>query len=274
VLKLLRAAEINKLRSVIVTLSKPVKPVAGILTTEKEKITLIKQYPVDEVVVLPVSPEMMSQTAAEFFEHYLCENLGMKHLVVGSDFALGCGRQGDTNWLKKECALKDAEMTVVKPLKLGGKIVSSSLIRRYLKDGELEKANKMLGRFYHFDGMPEKGRGIAAKLGAPTVNLKVSGGKILPPGVHASIIGAKNEIWPSIINIGIRPTFFTEGETVPEVNIFGFSGKWPVKKTDIYLCSNIRQEKRFANTDFLKAQIQKDISQAKKYFNIEDELQI
>jgi riboflavin kinase/FMN adenylyltransferase len=128
----------------------------------------------------------------------------------------------------------------------------------------------MLGRFYHFEGMPEKGRGIATKLGAPTVNLKVTNGKILPSGVHASIIGSGNEIWPSIINIGIRPTFFTEGETVPEINIFGFSGKWPRKNTDIYLCSNIRKEKRFTNTDALKAQIKKDIKLAKKYFSIKD----
>jgi riboflavin kinase/FMN adenylyltransferase len=266
--QLVKIAALNKLRCVIVTLSKPVKPVAGILTTEPEKIELMKQYPIDELIVLPVSPEIMEQSAADFFEEYLCAKLGMKHLVVGRDFALGRGRQGDTRWLKKECAKKDAGMTVVKPLRLRGKTVSSSLIRQYLKSGDLERANSLLGRFYHFDGMPEKGRGFGRKIGVPTVNLKVIGGKLLPAGVYTAILGVGNEIWPSVINIGIRPTFFSEGETIPEANVFGFSGKWPNEKTDVYLCSSIRKERRFLKINALKEQIEKDITRAKKYFGI------
>jgi len=266
--RLVKTAKHNRFRCVVVTLSKPVKPVTGILTTEPEKIELMKQYPIDELIVLPVLPEVMEQSAADFFEEYLCGKLGMKHLVVGSDFALGRGRQGDTSWLKKECVKKGAGMTVVKPLRIDGKIVSSSLIRQCLKSGELEKANSLLGRFYHFDGMPEKGRGFGRKMGVPTVNLKVLGGKLLPAGVYTAILGVGSEIWPSVINIGVRPTFFSEGETVPEANILGFSGKWPNEKTGVYLCSTIRKEKRFSNINALKEQIDKDITRAKKYFGL------
>jgi len=83
------------------------------------------------------------------------------------------------------------------------------------------------------------------------------------------MLGIKNNIWPAVINIGIRPTFFSEGETVPEANIFGFSGKWPQELTGVYLCSSIRGEKRFSSIDALKSQISKDIDKAKKYFGID-----
>ena len=266
--KLSKIAAQKKLKCVIVALSKPIKPVAGILTTESEKSELMKQYSVDEIVLLPVIQEIVVQSAATFFEEFLCGKLNMKHLVVGSDFALGRGRQGDTNWLKKECAKKGAGMTVVEPKRYKGKIISSSLIRQLIKDGKLDLANKLLGRLYHFEGLQEKGRGLGTKIGVPTVNLKVAGGKLLPSGVFAAMIGTGNNIWPSVINIGIRPTFFSEGETVPEVHIFGFSGNWPKGVTDVYLCASIRKEKRFSSITSLKQQIKKDIVQAKKYFGL------
>jgi riboflavin kinase/FMN adenylyltransferase len=267
--KLVETAARKELRCVIVALSRPIKPVAGILTTETEKAELMKQYPVDEIVLLPVSQEIIAQSAAVFFEDFLCGKLNMKHLVVGKDFALGRGRQGDTSWLKKECAKKGTGITIVEPKRYRGKTISSSLIREYIKKGDIDSANRLLGRFYHFEGMPEKGRGLGTKMGVPTVNLKVTGGKLLPSGVFTAMIGVGSDIWPAVINIGIRPTFFSEGENVPEANIFGFSGKWPQAATDVYLCSALRKEKRFASMVKLKAQIARDIVKAKRFFRIE-----
>jgi len=266
--KLIGIAKKRNLKPILVVLSKPIKPVAGILTTEQEKVALISQYPVDEIIVVSASKELVSQSAASFFEEFLCAKLKMKHLVVGRDFAFGRGRQGDTKWLKKESAVSGTGITVVEPLRRGGKVISSSLIRAYLKTGGLDKANELLGRFYYFEGLPEKGRGLGTKIGVPTVNLKVEDEKILPPGVHTAIIGVNGREWPAVINIGIRPTFFSEGKTVPEINILGFSGKWPAKKTGVYLCSNIRKEKRFANISDLTKQIAMDIAQAKAYFGM------
>jgi riboflavin kinase/FMN adenylyltransferase len=192
----------------------------------------------------------------------------MKHLVVGEDFAFGRGRQGDTAWLKKESAKAGTGITVVKPLKLGGRVVSSSLIRDLLKSGDLALANSLLGRPYHFDGVPEKGRGFGRKMGVPTVNLAVPGEKILPAGVYAAFAGVEGREWPAVINIGIRPTFFSEGKTVPEIFILGFSGRWPDKKTGVYLCLKLRDEKKFDNVGELKAGIARDVVKAKKYFGM------
>lgn len=266
--ELAKIAGRKKLKCAVVALSRPVKPVPGILTTETEKAELMKQFPVDEIVLLPLSREIIAQSAASFFEDFLCGKLKMKHLVVGSDFALGRGRQGDTRWLKKECAKKNTGITIVEPKRYHGKTISSTLIREYIKGGDLEAANRLLGRFYHFEGGPEKGRGFGRKIGVPTVNLKVAGGKLLPTGVFTAMIGVGNDLWPAVINIGIRPTFFSEGETVPEAHIFGFSGRWPKAKTDVYLCSALRREKRFSSVTKLKEQIQKDITRAKRYFGI------
>ncbi len=221
--------------------------------------------------MVSASKDLVAQSAASFFEEFLCGKLNMEHLVVGHDFAFGRGRQGDTNWLRKESLSSGTGITVVEPLRRGGQVISSSLIREYLKNGELDKANELLGRFYHFEGIPEKGRGLGRKLGFPTVNLSVAQEKILPPGVHTAIIGDGNRTWPAVINIGIRPTFFSEGKTVPEINILDFSGNWTTAKTNVYLCGNIRkrklsEHKGTGKTDSERYQVREKIFRSKIEF--------
>lgn len=267
--KLVRVARARGLKSIIVTLERPVRPVPGILSTVEEKIALLRGFPVDEVIVLPITPAIITQTAYVFLRDYLAGELGCRHLVIGENFALGKGRSGNADWLKKTGAGFGVALDVVAPLCSGGDIISSSRIRKLIAAGDTNAANRLLGRFYSFSGMPHKGRGIATKLGAPTINLAVMPDKLLPPGVHTAYVEKKGKLMPGIINIGIRPTFFRGGETVPEINLLDYSGTWPHITTTVALCARLREEKHFSDQESLKRQIHRDITRARKFFGLD-----
>jgi len=265
--KTLETAKKNDLKSVIIALEKPVKNVSGLLSSNEEKAELMQSYGIDEIIVIPVPSEVLSLSPDEFFKEVLIDNFNACHIVCGSDFAFGKNRAGNTAWLIKKAKTANVTIDVVKPLKAASKTVSSSLIRALLHKNDLNSANKLLGREYSFTGMPFKEKGIGAKIGFPTVNMRVSKDKILPKGVFISIISQGGKTYPSVTSIGNRPTFNRGKSIVPETHILDFSGKWNKKTTKVALIKKVRNEKKFKNTEELKKQITKDVSAAKKYFN-------
>jgi riboflavin kinase/FMN adenylyltransferase len=262
--QLIQTARRKKLRSIIITLERPVRHVPGLLSTAAEKIELLSGFPVDEIVVLPVSREITDLPAEQFLREVLHEKLGVRHLVIGQNFAFGHGRQGDVRWLKKNGPAAGVAVSVVRPLQYRGKIISSSRIRTLLQHGRLRYAARLLGRAYRIEGLPEPGRQIGRQLGFPTINLRVDADKLLPLGVHAALVEGKERLYPAVINIGIRPTFFGEGEVVPEINLLDFKGKWPAKLTRVHLLNHIRGEIKFSGREALKQQIAADREKARQ----------
>ncbi|MFH1368771.1 MAG: riboflavin biosynthesis protein RibF [Elusimicrobiota bacterium] len=265
--KLVSIAKIHKLRSVIVALSAPVRRGTALLTPLDEKVALLKQLPVDEVVILHTGPEITSMTARSFFEGFLIGSFKAAHIVVGTNFAFGHNREGDTKWLKKACKGSGIKVDAVEPLKAGGQAVSSSRIRALLHESRLTSANKLLGRAYSVSGLPVRGNRIGRKLGFPTVNLATPPCKLLPLGVFAGIASAKGRHYAAVANIGTRPTFFGKGGSgaLVEINLLGFTGRWPVTQTKLYLLRHLRAEKRFSNVKALAEQIRKDLDKARVY---------
>jgi riboflavin kinase/FMN adenylyltransferase len=262
----LQSAKKNGLKSAVIVLEKPVRAVKGLLSLYGEKIEKIKRCGVDEIAVLEVPSKILSLSPDEFFDEFLVKKLQIKELVCGHDFAFGKNREGAVAWLKKKTKSAGVKLTVVKPLKAGAVRISSSKIRALLSKGKVSEANKLLGRPYSFSGTPFRERGIGKKLGFPTVNLKVSKDKILPPGVFASAILKGDKIYPAITSIGNRPTFKLGNAIVPETHILNFKGDWGKSKTKVRLLKKIRAEKKFSSPEELKKQITKDINKARKFF--------
>ncbi|MDR2191936.1 MAG: bifunctional riboflavin kinase/FAD synthetase [Endomicrobium sp.] len=262
----LQRAKARGLKSAAIVLEKPVRAVKGLLSLYDEKIEKLERCGLDIIAAIGVPSEILSVSPDEFFDEFLVKQLKIKELVCGCDFAFGKNRQGDIAWLKKKTKNAGIKLTIVKPLKISGTKVSSSKIRALLTAGGLEKANKLLGRPYSFNGTPFRDRGIGEKIGFPTVNLKVSKDKILPLGVFASVISKGQKIYPAITNIGTRPTFKAGNAIVPETHILNFKGKWGKSKTKVRLLKKIRAEKKFQSVEELKKQISKDIKKAKKIF--------
>ena len=271
--RLLEASKTGNCESILVTISQPIRPVPGVLTSENEKLQILNKYPLDEIIVLPNTNEITNLSALSFLEDFLYKKLNARHIIAGENFAFGRDREGNIHWLKEQAKAKGIEIEILKPYKQNGFAVSSTRIRDFLLSGHLKEANKLLSRLYNFEGIPVKGRGLGTKLGFPTVNLKVEEEKLLPAGVYAGWIELtevkKDQIRPCVINIGTRPTFFNKGKTHCEVHILDFNAKWPNKKTKVTLLKYLRPEKRFENVERLIQQISNDIKEAEKHFKQE-----
>jgi riboflavin kinase/FMN adenylyltransferase len=196
----------------------------------------------------------------------LIDQLKIRHLVIGQNFAFGYHREGDVSWLKKKCPRHRVVVTAVSPRQWKKEVISSSRIRALLEQGEIEHANELLGRAYQIQGMPEPGRGVGRTLGFPTVNLAIPSEKLLPRGVFAGLVRYKQSLLPVVLNIGTRPTFFVDGTVTVEVNIIDFHGIWPLTMTTIYLCHRLRPELKFSNAHELQAQLAKDVDEARALF--------
>ena len=268
--KVVEVAKQNNLKSIVLTFENPVKEVSGLITTTQEKVNLLASFCVDEILLLPVTKKMLSTTAEDFFETVLVKQLKAKHIVVGYDCTFGKDRKGNVAWLKKNVKKYDIKLTVIKPVKIKNKIVSSSEIRNFIIKNNIEKANKMLNRIFSFTGEHISGNRIGRTLGFPTINIRVDKEKLLPKGVFACMVSdRKRNMYCGVLNIGIRPTVdLKEHKLSVEIHLLNFSGVWKEKYPNVYINNFIRKEQKFKTVELLKKSIQKDIEITKKQFKI------
>lgn len=268
--KVVKVAKQNNLKSIVLSFENPVKQVSGLITTTQEKVNLLASFCVDEILLLPVTKKMLSTTAEDFFETVLVKQLKAKHIVVGYDCTFGKDRKGNVAWLKKNVKKYGIKLTVIKPVKIKNKIVSSSEIRNFIIKNNIEKTNKMLNRIFSFTGEHISGNRIGRTLGFPTINIKVDKEKLLPKGVFACMVSdRKKNMYCGVLNIGIRPTVdLKEHKLSVEIHLLNFSGVWKEKYPNVYINKFIRKEKKFKTIELLKKSIQKDIEITKKQFKI------
>jgi len=227
------------------------------------RIELIRGLGIDIVVVLPFNVELASLTAKRFVE-LLKQHLRMRGLIVGPDFALGKGREGDAEKLKLLGKEMDFSFEVIPVVIIDGLVVSSSTIRQALAAGDMNKVRKLIGRYFSLRGVVVTGDRRGRSLGFPTANLDLGPDQALPAdGIYATITHTDDNSLPSVTNIGIRPTF-NEKKRLVETYILDFQGDLLGQKIAVDLVDRLRGEKRFNTVDELKAQIVKDVEQSRK----------
>ncbi|MDR1243996.1 MAG: riboflavin biosynthesis protein RibF [Endomicrobium sp.] len=264
--KTLSVAKKKKLCSVLIALEKPVKKVSGLLTTYQEKQDELKLFALEEIYVLKVPSDILRMSPNRFFDDFLLNIFNVDTIICSFAFAFGKDRKGDIVWLTKKAKENNVTLQILNPLKVLSKQISSSYIRKLIELGNVKDVVKFLGRFYSFVGKPFRDKGLATKLGYPTVNLKVDKEKLLPKGVYSSTISNGDNIYASVTNIGVRATFNMGSKIVPETHILDFKGKWKKTLTKVTLLKKIRDEKRFNDINALKKQIAKDVEKATKFF--------
>jgi riboflavin kinase/FMN adenylyltransferase len=236
------------------------------LTRLREKLLALMRYGVDRVLVLRFDGRLAAIPAAEFIRRILVEGLGVKHLVVGDDFRFGHGRRGDFRLLAEAGRSAGFEVASMHPVQVDGVRVSSTRIREALACGDFVSAERLLGRPYALSGRVAHGDKRGRTLGFPTANVflhrrvaPVSG--VFSVRVHGLPGGAVN----GVANIGRRPT--VGGQRVQlEVHLFDFEADIYGCHIDVELCHKVREERRFASFDALKAQIQHDAHAARQFF--------
>ncbi|MEA1974362.1 MAG: bifunctional riboflavin kinase/FAD synthetase, partial [Bacillota bacterium] len=192
------------------------------------KKKLIEKLGVDILVLLTFDERQRNISPFEFIEDILINNLRMKHLVVGYDFHFGKQAKGDTNLLIKQSKKYHYSYDIVEPIKKDFVRISSTLIRKLLRNGNIQDTNFYLGRNYSLEGKIVEGEKIGRQLGYPTANLELDNNfAIIKPGVYITKIIIDDEAFFSVTNVGFNPTLKRSEFTVEthildyDKNIYG-----------------------------------------------------
>lgn len=240
----------------------------NIIITCKEKEIILKELGIDYYVLLPFDKFQMEISAKDFVEKLLLENLKMKAMHVGLDCRFGHKAQGDIEFLKSYSDKGIFDLNVVCPVKINGEIVSSTLIRKYISEGNIKMARRFLGRPYKLEGIVVKGKQVGRKLGFPTANILMNSKKALPkPGVYITNTHMNGKVYPSITNVGYNPTFEQDNYNV-ETYIIDFDESIYGHRISVEFLDHIRDEIKFNSIDDLKSRISKDVSLAKEHHGI------
>ena len=236
-----------------------------LLTTMEERVNLIGDLDVDVFLIIRFNNMMSKMSPEDFISEILVNSLGVKELFVGFNYKFGFQGNGNTDVLRKYGKLYRFKTNILKPIVVNNTIISSTIIKEYIKLGEIEKAKKLLGHDITISGRVISGKGRGRKLlNFATANIETQPDKILPVnGVYLVEIKIDNKKYYGLMNIGIKPTF-KETERTIEVHIINFNKKIYRKKVVVNILQKIREEKYFNHPDLLKKQIEDDILTAHK----------
>ena len=234
------------------------------IQTLKQRLQSLEAAGLDYGLIFSLEKEIFSWSGEEFARRILAEKLQVSQVVIGENFRFGYRRQSSASDLKIFGQQFGFKVKILKRVIYKGQPVSSSLIRKLLLAGQIEQANSLLGHPYEICGRVIKGRQIGRQLGFPTANLQTEN-EILPTGVFLALTRIDGKLWPSLLNIGFRPTF-NERELAVESLLLDFKGRLYGQTLSVLLLQKLRPEKRFKSVEALKQQIAEDVKTAKKYF--------
>lgn len=267
-----KAEEING-RSFVITFKPHPRTIVAkkddifLLTTYEEKIELLKNKGIENLLVINFTKEFSNLTAKEFVDNIICNKIGAVHLVIGYDHKFGKDRVGNGSRLTELGMERNFTVSTVAPVEFNGEIISSTKIRKALLDGNIQEANNFLGRNYAIEGKVVEGTKRGRIIGFPTANIEVENKlKLIPKnGVYAVKIFFNSMVYFGIMNIGVRPTFEDSKRLFIEVYILDFSRNIYGKEIKIEFLKRIRDEKRFSSKEKLKEQIKNDKKNVEKY---------
>ncbi|MBD1839114.1 bifunctional riboflavin kinase/FAD synthetase [Coleofasciculus sp. FACHB-501] len=269
----------------------------GLLTPRPEKVRQLEALGVEQLVLLPFDRELAALSPQQFVEKILVRQLRAQSVSVGEDFRFGCQRAGTGADLKAIAHSYGINVTLVPLQTCEGERISSSVIRQALQEGDLEQANRLLGRPYTLTGLVVKGQQLGRTIGFPTANLQLPSEKFLPrQGVYCVRVYSETEDGSEatgqtetgngeakvaadgcslpiegigVMNIGNRPTVDGTTSTL-EVHLLDWVGDLYGKTLTVSLEQFLRPEQKFASLDALKTQIQVDCEAARALFRTED----
>ena len=244
-----------------------------LLTTPDERARLIESHGIDRVLILPFTLEIARLSPEEFARDILAGQLKARAVLVGDNFRFGHRAAGDARTLRELGQKYGFETEIVPAVTFRGRVISSSEIRALIESGEVSLACRMLGRPYSIQGEIVRGRGLGSKQTVPTLNLETNAEVLPKPGVYVTRtrdLQAQRE-WPSITNVGYRPTFNGHVLSI-ETYLLTDPGGPPPQGIAVQFLRWVRDERKFESPEALKAQILRDVSRAQSYFRRLEEM--
>lgn len=237
-----------------------------------EKVEQLATTGIDYCISVPFTLELSQLSAKDFMTQVLKEKLRVDTLFVGYDHRFGHNRSdGIEDYIRygNEIGINVVQAT---ELQLNGEDISSSKIRRLLKEGNILEANKLLSYNYTLSGKIVEGYQVGRTIGFPTANIRAwERYKVVPElGVYAVLVHIRDIVYEGMLYIGHRPTLHSDNEISVEVNIFDFNADLYNQSLTVEFIDFIRADKKFPNLESLVAQIQQDKISVKK--RLEEEL--
>ncbi len=238
------------------------------LQTTKQKTEMLGNAGIDLLIRISFTRRLSLYTPEKFLEKILFHPQ-IKEIYVGSNFRFGHRRTGNFELLKGMGDTHGIHVGMIKRIKLNGHRVSSTLIRKAVRDGDLRSATHMLGRPYQISGTIIRGEGRGQKLGFPTANIKVDNELIPLSGVYVTVSEVNGLKYPSVTNVGYRPTVqtpATHDQPVVESHLLEHSTNLYGLPIQTDFLTRVRPERKFDSLDSLQLQIDKDVKTATAYF--------
>jgi len=233
-----------------------------LITTLDEKLERLAACGIDGVLVIPFTMDYSKTTAEEFVHNFLGRKLAIGKIIIGHDYTFGQGKKGNSDYLIAAGRDMGFAVEVVDAVKSGNDIISSTLIRKSIIEGNLKKAAVLLGRYYNVAGKVVTGFGRGVTLGFPTANIEPEKELLPPPGIYAAFVDTEEKRYQAVLNIGAKPTF--EDYTFSfEVHLLNFSGDLRGKRINTDFVEKLRDIVKFDSPETLKKQIAADVEKAK-----------
>jgi riboflavin kinase/FMN adenylyltransferase len=234
------------------------------LTPEPAKLAIFRKLGLDCAFVRRFDAGLAATTATDFVERLLGRELGASGVVVGHDFHFGKGREGSPALLEELCRRNGWLCVIVPPVTAGGKAVSSGAVRAALEEGDVARANALLGHRWFVEGEVQHGERRGRALGFPTANISLPAETGLRHGIYAvrAALGP-GEVRDGVASFGRRPTF-DNGAPLLEVFLFDFSGDLYGRTLQVEFADWIRGEERFPSAAALVARMNDDAAEARR----------
>ena len=237
------------------------------LASRRDKLELLAECGVDRVHVCRFDRKLASLTAEQFIERILVRGLSVRHLIIGDDFRFGKARGGDFSLLQRAGQAHSFIVEAMRTVDFEGLRVSSSAVREALAAGDIEHAERLLGRPFVIAGRVMDGKKIGRTIGFPTANIQVRRKRLPLSGVFAvTVSGIDSAPLPGAANIGVRPTVAEGLKPVLEVHLLDFDRNIYGLHVDVNFLHKLRNEAKFESLDALKTQIARDVADVRGFF--------
>src|SRR5882762_11578152 len=237
-----------------------------LLQTFDQKIEALGVLGIEQTIVIRFDQNFAQIRAEDFLRAVIADRLHAKEVYLGCGFAFGHGREGNIGLLRIVSQTLGFFADEVPELRLRGRRVSSSRIRELLQQGRVNLARRMLGRPYGVEGRVVRGAERGVTLGFPTANLHPQNRVIPRNGVYVTATLIEGQWRRSVTNVGVRPTFTSDPEPSVETFVMNWAGDLYGDVVRVRFLHRLRDEKKFASIEELKAQIKKDVKSAERYF--------
>ena len=236
-----------------------------LITPPHIKERLVAETGIEVMFEIPFDEHLRSIAPENFIEDVLLKKIGVAGVIVGYDFRFGKGGAGDVRMLMEYSHKKGFYFDVVGAITLDEEKIGSNRIRKLIMDGEVKKANELLGRLHMIEGFVVHGVNRGKNMGFPTINFETVFELIPGNGVYITEVEFDDRRWPSVTNVGCNPTFDGR-KLLVETHILDFGGDLYDREIVIYFHERIRAEQKFKDMSELVLQISRDVQTARDFF--------